>query len=55
MTEAGLRKAFRMLVLRLMREGKVLPGLTLHGRRHAPGDKLIELAGDLDMVRAVLG
>lgn len=55
MTEAGLRKAFRALILRLMRGGKVAPGLTLHGRRHTLGDQLMELGGDPDMVRAVLG
>jgi hypothetical protein len=38
-----------------MAEGKVEPGLTLHGRRHALGDALMELGGDPDMVRAVLG
>jgi integrase len=55
MTEWGLRRAFRTLTQRLMREGKVSPGLTLHGRRHTLGDKLMELGGDLEMVRAVLG
>ena len=55
MTEAGLRKAFRTLILRLLRDGKVSPGLTLHGRRHTLGDKLMEAGGDPDMVRAVLG
>jgi integrase len=55
MTEAGLRKAFRTLIVRLMAEGKVEPGLTLHGRRRTLGDALMELGGDPDIVRAVLG
>jgi integrase len=55
MTEAGLRKAFRMLVLRLLREGKVLPGLTLHGGRHTLGDELADLGADPRMIQAVLG
>jgi len=37
-TEAGLRKAFRTLILRLARDRKIAPGLTLHGRRHTLGE-----------------
>jgi integrase len=55
MTEAGLRKAFRTLILRLLASGAVSPGLTLHGRRHTLGDMLLELGGDVEMVRAILG
>src|SRR4051812_295210 len=55
MTEWGLRRAFRSLTGRLQREGKVSAGLTLHGRRHTLGDKLMELGGDVEMVRAILG
>lgn len=55
MTAAGLRKAFRTLILRLLRDEKVSTGLTLHGRRHTLGDTLMELGGDPDQIRAVLG
>lgn len=55
MTEAGLRKAFRTLILRLLRDGQVAPGLTLHGQRHRIGDALMEAGGSLEMVQAVLG
>lgn len=55
LTEAGLRKAFRTLILRLQREGKVAPGLTLHGRRHTLGDTLADLGADPRMISAVLG
>lgn len=55
MTEAGLRKAFRTLILRLLKQGKVAPGLTLHGRRHTLGDALMSLGAELSHVQAVLG
>jgi integrase len=55
MTEAGLRKAFRLLILRLLNEGKVLPGLTLHGCRHTLGDELANLGADPRMIQAMLG
>lgn len=55
LTEAGLRKAFRTLILRLQRAGKVAPGLTLHGRRHTLGDNLADLGADPRMISAVLG
>lgn len=55
MTEAGLRKAFRLLILRLQKAGKVAPGLTLHARRHNLGDELANLGADPRMIQAVLG
>jgi integrase len=55
MTEAGLRKAFRTLILRLMRQGSVAPGLTLHGRRHTLANQLTDRGADPRMVQAVLG
>lgn len=55
LSEAGLRKAFRTLILRLMREGKVAPGLTLHGCRHTLGDELANLGAEARMIQAVLG
>lgn len=55
LTEAGLRKAFRTLILRLQKRGKVAPGLTLHGRRHTLGDTLANLGADPRMIAAVLG
>lgn len=55
MTEAGLRKAFRTLILRLLKDKRIGEGLTLHGRRHTLGDAIMELGGDLEMVKAALG
>jgi integrase len=55
LTEAGLRKAFRTLILRLERDQKIAPGLTLHGRRHTLGDELANLGADPRMIQAVLG
>lgn len=55
MTEAGLRKAFRTLVLRLLKTNLVAPGLTLHGCRHTLGDTLMTLGAELGHVQAVLG
>ncbi len=54
-TEAGLRKAFRTLVLRLLSDRKVEPGLTLHGCRHSLGKDLADLGADPRMIQAVLG
>lgn len=55
LTEAGLRKAFRNLILRLLKEQRVATGLTLHGRRHTLGNALADLAADPRMIQAVLG
>jgi len=55
MTEAGLRKAFRTLILRLLKAGAVQPGLTLHGCRHTLGDELMAIGAELGHVQAVLG
>lgn len=55
LSEAGLRKAFRTLILRLMKDGRVAPGLTLHGTRHTLGDELGNLGADPRMIQAVLG
>lgn len=54
LTEAGLRKAFRTLVLRLERDQMIAAGLTLHGRRHTLGDELANLGADPRMIQAVL-
>lgn len=55
MTNAGLSKAFRLLILRLLKEGKVAPGLTLHGARHTLGDDLANAGAEPQMIQAVLG
>lgn len=55
LTEAGLRKAFRTLILRLQKAEKIAPGLTLHGRRHSLGDLLADLGAEPRMIQAVLG
>jgi integrase len=55
MTEAGLRKAFRLLILRLLRDRLVAPGLTLHACRHTLGDELANLGAEPRMIQAVLG
>lgn len=55
MTEAGLRKAFRTLILRLLKTGRIAPGLTLHGCRHTLGDELANVGAEARMIQAVLG
>jgi integrase len=55
LTEAGYRKAFRTLILRLLKEEKVAPGLTIHGLRHTNGDMLADLGADPRMIQALLG
>lgn len=54
-TKAGIDKAFRTVILRLLREEKIGPGLTLHGRRHTLGDALMSLGAELSHVQAILG
>lgn len=54
-TEDGLDTAFQRLVTRLENEGKVAPGLTLHGGRHTAGTRLREAGADLDTIRRILG
>jgi integrase len=49
------RKAFRTLILRLEKEGRIAPGLTLYGRRHTLGDALADLGAEPRMIQAVLG
>jgi integrase len=55
LTEAGYRKAFRTLILRLLKEEKVAPGLTIYGLQHTNGDMLADLGADPRMIQALLG
>jgi integrase len=51
----GLAKAFRTLILKLEREGRVGPGLTFHGLRHTAGKALADLGADPRTIAAMLG
>ncbi len=53
--ESGLAKAFRTLILRLEREGKVSSGLAFHGPRHTAGKTLADLGADPRVIKALLG
>jgi integrase len=53
--EAGLAKAFRTLILKLERKGRVGDGLTFHGLRHTAGKTLADLGADPRMIQALLG
>jgi integrase len=55
LSEAGFRKAFRSLILRLEKEGRVESGLTFHGLRHTAGKTLADLRADPRMIQALLG
>ncbi len=43
------------LIRRLVKEGKVGPGLTFHGLRHTVGKKLAEAGCTKEQIKAVLG
>lgn len=53
--ETGLAKAFRTLILRLERAGRIGPGLTFHGLRHTRATELADLGADPRMIQALLG
>jgi integrase len=53
--EAGLAKAFRMLIVQLERAGRIGDGLTFHGLRHTAGKTLADLGADPRMIQALLG
>jgi integrase len=53
--EAGLSKAFRTLILRLERLGRIGNGLTFHGLRHTAGKTLADLGADPRAIQALLG
>jgi integrase len=55
LTGAGLAKAFRTLILRLERGGKIGDGLTFHGLRHTAGKTLADLGADPRAIQALLG
>lgn len=55
LTEAGLEKSFRVLILTLEREGKIGKGLTFHGLRHTAGKALADLGAESRMIQALLG
>ena len=55
LTEAGLAKAFRTLILDLERQEKIGQGLTFHGLRHTAGNTLADLGADPRTIQALLG
>jgi integrase len=55
LTEAGLAKSFRTLILGLERQGKIGDDLTFHGLRHTAGKTLADLGADPRMIQALLG
>lgn len=55
LSEGGIEKAFRTLVLRLKRDGRIDDGLTFHGLRHTAGKTLADLGADPRMIQALLG
>lgn len=52
---ATLRKEFRALILRLMADGLVRPGITFHGLRTTAGTNLADEAADIRAIQARLG
>ncbi len=54
-TESGYNSTFGKFITRLEQEGKVEPGLTMHGLRHTLGTRLREAGTDLDDIRRLLG
>lgn len=54
-TETGFNSTFCKFIARLERAGKVDPGLTMHGLRHACGTRLVEAGAPIDTVRRLLG
>jgi integrase len=55
LTDAGLAKAFRTLILQLERTGKIGGALTFHGLRHTAGNTLADLGAEPRMIQALLG
>lgn len=55
LTEAGVRKAFRQIVKRLERDGRVGLGLTFHGLRTTAATTLADLGADIEMIKSLLG
>lgn len=54
-TESGFRASFFKLIRRLVKDGKVRPGLTFHGLRHTVGKLVIEGGGTTKDVGTILG
>jgi integrase len=54
-TRDGLQTVWHRLKSRLQREGKVQPGLTLHGLRHTLGSLLAEAGADQRGIGAAIG
>lgn len=54
-TAATLRKEFRALVVRLLHDGRVLPGLTFHGLRSTAATRLADAGADIRAIQALLG
>jgi integrase len=54
-TESGYNSIFGKFIGRLEQEGRVQPGLTMHGLRHTLGTRLREAGTDLDDIRRILG
>jgi integrase len=54
-TSDGFRTSFFKLIRRLERDGKVGPGLTVHGLRHTCGTLMRELGFDLQTIADMLG
>jgi integrase len=55
LTQAGVAKAFRTLILNLEARSLVAPGLTQHGLRHTGGKNLADLGADPRAIQALLG
>lgn len=54
-TESGFRASFFKLIGRMIKAGRVRPGLTFHGLRHTLGHFLAELELDDATIAAILG
>jgi integrase len=54
-TESGFRSSWQKLRVRLEKEGRIAPGLTLYGLRHTVAVILKELGYDNDTIAAALG
>ncbi len=53
--EGTLRKNFRDLIVRLLADGWVRPGLTFHGLRTTAAKNLADLGADVRAIQAMLG
>lgn len=54
-TEDGLRASFFKIIRRLVADGKVEPGLTIHGLRHTAGKLAADAGADARTIAALLG